>query len=526
MQQAVERVRGFYDVHVAWQRRTHAVVRSLLESFRLADFQPIDVPVVEHLDLYLRKNGAQVLPKVYTFTDRGKRELALRPEFTASVIRALAPQVHQHGGTLRVSYAGPVFRYEKPQRATGRQFTQTGVEWLGAGGVLAEAEVLALACRSARELGVAGMRLVIGHLGPLRALLRFLEADGYAEQYLLEHLEYFNRGPEQQAVVRRRLGVGGAATGGSQERDDALAESLAGALRRAAPDEARQVVAAILDQMGLDLRGSTRTPDEILDRVLLKARRRAAQDAGRWREHMERALTFIERLGEIRGEPSMVLGATEELLARYSVPDVALGELRDVIEALRAYDLGDVTIELAPAMARGIAYYSGLIFEIYAPSPDGSGLQICGGGRYDGLAQALTGHECPALGFAFGVERVLHVLAAHLPPRASSPRIVVTIAHDSWRASALALAATLRRRSLACALQESDQPITRLVEHARRMGYSAAIVLPGAGGRPSLHVLEASAFDAQAQDLLARLVGECAPGAADAAPARTEGEVR
>jgi histidyl-tRNA synthetase len=498
VQHPVERVRGFSDVDGAAQRRFSIVVRSLLTSFQLADFTPVDVPIVEHLDLYLRKNGAQVLPKIYAFTDQGKRDVALRPEFTASVIRAFAPRLGQPGGIARVSYAGPVFRYEKPQRATGRQFTQAGVELLGDDSVLAEAELLALACHSARDLGVAHLRLVIGHLGPLRALLSHLQVDGYAEQYLLEHLEYFNRGAEQQSTVREWLGLF-AADPADEGSDEALEQSLAGALRDTSPEEARQLVAAMLDQMGFDLSGSTRTPEEILDRVLAKARRRAARRDGTWREGLERALTFVERLGQIRGEPEEALAATEDLLRQYDVPLGTLDELRGMLRVLRAYDLADIQVQLAPAMARGIAYYSGLIFELYAQAPDGISLQICGGGRYDGLAQALTGHACPALGFAFGVERLLHALHAQQPAADAAARVAIMVRREEWIPAALALATTLRERALPCAMQEGTRWATRYLERARRAGYAALIALPGDEGTPALHILDDAAVDAVAR---------------------------
>ncbi|HWE61200.1 MAG TPA: HisS family protein, partial [Chloroflexota bacterium] len=528
VRQTVERVRGFYDVDVASQQQASAVIRSLMESFRLAGFQPIDVPIVEHLDLYLRKNGAQVLPKIYAFVDQGKRELALRPEFTASVIRALAPGFNRQSAALHVAYAGPVFRYEKPQRATGRQFTQAGVELLGDAGPLADAELLALACRSAHALGIERIRLVIGHLAPLRALLGFLEVDGYAEHYLLEHLEYFNRGAQQQIAVRKQLGLLALEATTGQEDDEALAQSLASAVRDATPEEARRLVAAILDQMGLDLSGSTRTPEEILDRVLIKARRRAAQHAGRWRENLERALIFVERLGELRGEPAAVLAQTEDMLRQYDVPLSALDEMRAVLDALMRYDLPGVTIELAPGMARGIAYYSGLIFELYAGAPDGVPLQICGGGRYDGLAQALTGRPCPALGFAFGVERLLHVLPEQPSRAGAPPRLALIVMQPSWLGVAQPLATAIRARSLACAVYAVERSFARTLEQAEQAGYAAAIVLPGPAGAPTLHVWQEAALDAETRAALVALVETAGgpEGVADRAAAQSSGNRR
>ena len=206
MQQPIERVRGFADTDIDQYQRSAAVRQVLQGAFSLAGYLPVDVPVLEYLELYMRKSGAQVLSKLYGFTDQGRREVALRPEFTASVIRALAPSVGRAPEPLRVSYAGPVFRYEKPQRATTRQFTQAGVELLGDPSPAADADLLALACQAARAAGVPDVHAVVGHLGPLRALLAHLQVDGYAEGYLLEHLEFYSRGAEiGRASCRERV---------------------------------------------------------------------------------------------------------------------------------------------------------------------------------------------------------------------------------------------------------------------------------------------------------------------------------
>jgi len=434
MQGTIERAPGFYDLDSAEYTRRTLVMATLQETFRSAGFGLVDVPIVEQLELYRRKNGGQVLSRILGFTDQNKRELALRPEFTASIIRALGPQVRGVQAPLRVAYGGPVFYRDPAHDDAPCQHTQAGVETLGAGDPETDAEIMSLACRAALDLEVQGLHLVIGHLGPLRTLLSHLGVDGYEEQYLLEHLETYSRGGTTPDEARRRLGLLGADTANGERNgeavEEALSTSLVTAIRDASVDESRQVVASILAGMGIDLSGSTRPPDEIIDRVLVKARRSVALRAGSvWRVNLERALAFVERLGAIRGQPGPVLSATEALLRAYNVPDTALHELRHLLPLLAASGLGGVTIELAPAMARGIAYYSGLIFELQSivPFHDATGATnhrhtICGGGRYDGLAAAITTeHSFPALGFAFDLESILQVIP-ETPKTAGNPR--------------------------------------------------------------------------------------------------------
>ncbi len=466
MQQgSIARVQGFQDLQGARYRQFADVLNSVTTTFRLHGYGMIDVPIVEGLDLYLRKNGAQVLSRLYSFLDVDRREVALRPEFTASVIRAVAAEIRATDPRRRIAYAGPVFRGEQGHGDESRQFTQAGVELLGDGSAVADAEVLALACKAALAAGVPKVCLVIGHLGPLRALLAHVHANGRAEGYLLAHLEQRYRGDHDDETIRRRLGLQ-VQSGDSNADDSALPDHLADAVRDLTPEEARTLVRTMLDQMGLNLAGTTRTPDEIIDRVLLKSRRHASLGAAGEREDLERALNFAEQLSALRGAPSDVLPAAERLLARFEVPAEALEELREVLGLLAHHDLPNVTIELAPGMARGIAYYSGLIFELYADSGanDPAAIPICGGGRYDGLALALTGtHSFPALGFSFAVETLQ---AAAVKPRLlEAERVVVLVGREEQRRRAYRIADTIRAGGVSATVHDlsghPDEPLPR-----------------------------------------------------------------
>jgi len=495
MQQTIQRIRGFSDRDPAGQLRAATIIGTLLNTFQLADYAEISVPVLESLDLYVRKSGAQILPTIYGFVDQGKQEVALRPEFTASVIRAFGPAVAPDGPPLRVCYAGPVFRYESGEDQQHRQTTQAGVELLGAEGTQADAEILALACQAARAAGVPRLRLVIGHLGLLRAALAALEIEGYAEGYLLEHLEYFNRGTSQQQSVRRRLGLLDGDTPES-DPDEQLPRSIAAAIRDVAPDEARRQLTSLLDGMGLSLEGSTRSPDEIIDRVLAKARRQAAKRSGRGRERLERALALVEALGSLRGNPSTILEQTAQLLARYGVPPSSLDGLRAVLDALCDHDLADTEVLLAPGMARGLAYYSGLIFELYAlPAGGAAPIQICGGGRYDGLADALIYRSFPALGFSFTLERLLTALSPAQEPIHAPPRVAVLAGPSDDRALLQRLVQGARAVGLPSAICEAP-PRQDPLAWARQAGYSIALRIDSSGPIVSALTSEASTHPA------------------------------
>ena len=138
------------------------------EHFRRSCIREIRTPLLEATELFARGIGEAtdvVGKEMYSFQDRGGRSCTLRPEGTASVVRAAI----QHGllsqGAQKLWYAGPMFRYERPQAGRQRQFHQIGVEWLGAGSPRSDVEVIALAWDLLEALGIGGLELELNSLG-------------------------------------------------------------------------------------------------------------------------------------------------------------------------------------------------------------------------------------------------------------------------------------------------------------------------------------------------------------------------
>lgn len=146
-----------------------AVREALAEPARLAGYGYIELPVFEETALFARGVGEStdvVSKEMYSFADRGERSVTLRPEGTAGVMRA----VIEHGldrGQLpaKLWYAGPFFRYERPQAGRYRQLQQVGVEAIGVDDPALDAEVIAMADAGFRSLGLTGYRLDITSLG-------------------------------------------------------------------------------------------------------------------------------------------------------------------------------------------------------------------------------------------------------------------------------------------------------------------------------------------------------------------------
>jgi len=146
-----------------------AVRDGLLTAARRAGYGDVELPIFEDTALFARGVGEStdvVSKEMYTFTDRGDRSVTLRPEGTAGVMRAVIEHGLDRGALpVKLCYAGPFFRYERPQAGRYRQLQQVGVEAIGVDDPALDAEVIAVADAGYRSLGLDGFRLEITSLG-------------------------------------------------------------------------------------------------------------------------------------------------------------------------------------------------------------------------------------------------------------------------------------------------------------------------------------------------------------------------
>jgi histidyl-tRNA synthetase len=146
-----------------------AIRDTLLRACALAGYGYIELPVFEDTALYARGVGEStdvVSKEMYTFADRGGRSVTLRPEGTAGVVRSVIEHGLDRGQLpVKLSYAGPFFRYEQPQAGRYRQLQQVGIEAIGVDDPALDAEVIAVADAGYRAVGLAGYRLELTSLG-------------------------------------------------------------------------------------------------------------------------------------------------------------------------------------------------------------------------------------------------------------------------------------------------------------------------------------------------------------------------
>ncbi len=359
-------------------------------------FVEYDGPPLEPLDLYTKKSGDEIVGQLYNFTDKGGRDVALRPEMTPTLARMVAARANALRKPVRWFSMPQLFRYERQQRGRLREHFQLNVDIIGEADITADAELLAVAIDIMRGfgLGPGDVAARVSDRRLLRALLLHIgiAEDRHAAVYAV--VDKVER--DARDVLERRL----ADAGVTADAVARLFETLA------APD-----LAALRSMVGSDPAMA---------------------------EHFDR---FDRYLGHL----------------------AALG----VAEWIR-FDL---------SIVRGLAYYTGIVFELF--DVQGRFRAICGGGRYDTLLQSLGGVDLPALGFGMGDV----VVGELLRDRGLMPAATATV--DFWVAGdddalvgdVMRVAAALRTRGRSVEYALRSQTLSRQLKTASAAGARHAIVL-------------------------------------------------
>lgn len=168
MNALIRSIRGMNDIlpeDIHYWKKLETTAEQI---FAACGFEQIRTPLLEKTDVFTRAIGSAtdvVSKEMYSFDDRNGESLSLRPEGTASVVRAALQNGLLYGPVRRLWYSGAMFRYERPQKGRSRQFHQIGAELFGAPGADADAEILALGSRLWDSLGLHKLRLEINSLG-------------------------------------------------------------------------------------------------------------------------------------------------------------------------------------------------------------------------------------------------------------------------------------------------------------------------------------------------------------------------
>ncbi|MEA3202003.1 MAG: histidyl-tRNA synthetase [Thermoplasmata archaeon] len=425
-----ERPRGTRDfgpADMAERRWLEGVFR---DAFRRWGYREIQTPTFEHTALFEAKSGPNVVNEIYTFKDKGDRDICLRPELTAPVMRYYVNELSHEPKPLKLFYHGSCFRYEEPQEGRYREFWQFGLELLGPEGPNADAEVIAVAHDALRAAGLRKFILHVGHIGVLRALVHALPGTD-----------------AQKAQVFRLI-----------DKDDA-----------ALPD--------FLEGLGAE--GKLRSA------LLSIAKHQRALD-----------LADEPAIGEYFAQARAAVSPAPLPDATKAAVETALQQLQETILLLRAHGLPSVDVDLG--VARGLDYYTGMVFELEAPEL-GAQKQIGGGGAYT-LAELFGGEHVGSAGFGLGFDRILLALKKEnaVPALAPAADVFVAILGNA-RAPALGIARDLRAAGVGVDVDTMGRALGKTLQHAAKVG-ARLVLIAGekdlANGTVTLRNMTSGAQDA------------------------------
>lgn len=177
--------RGTRDFTPKEMQKRRYVEDSMRSTFQTFGYQEVQTPMFETLELFTAKSGDTIIEEIYFFTDKGGRELALRPELTAPVIRFYVDKLQMKAKPLKLFYFGNCFRYDRPQKGRYREFRQAGCEIIGTDTPEAYAELITMAYTLLKNVGLKGIKLYIGNLDILSSMFKVLKISKDKQKQLM-----------------------------------------------------------------------------------------------------------------------------------------------------------------------------------------------------------------------------------------------------------------------------------------------------------------------------------------------------
>lgn len=413
-------------------------IRGVYERY---GFLPLETPALEHLDVLTGSAGDEASQSIFRVRnpddpsdEQPVDRLGLRFDLTVPLARVVA-QYRDLPRPFRRYQVSPVWRADRPDRGRFREFIQFDIDSVGVESNVADVEIMAAMCDTLSALEVGPFRVRFSSRRILNLLLRYAEI------------------PDTLIVRPRRT-----------------ADSPPGEpVERAGADVFR--VLDKLEKIGRD-------------NVRLELTTGYADKSGDWvpglglsGEQVDRIDRFVSIQGDRRAE---VLKQLSALFA--DVPGAAdeIESLSDMSRQLEMLGYGDDRVALDLSVARGLAYYTGPVFEaILLDAPQfGS---VFGGGRYDELVMRFSGEKLPATGASIGVDRLLAALV-HLdraPKRTAAAQVLVAVVDRPMMDEYLAMTFELRRAGIAAELYLGGKGMGRQFKYADQLGIPVVVVYGG-----------------------------------------------
>ncbi|MBN2069506.1 MAG: histidine--tRNA ligase [Opitutales bacterium] len=372
-----ENLPGFRSFYPEECSQRNYIFRLWRQSAIRFAFQEYDAPVLEALELFKEKSGEEITEQLFWFTDKGGREVALRPEMTPSLARLVGAKAASLKRPVKWFSIGEQYRYERMQKGRLRAFYQFNVDIFGEPGCGADAELIAQCIETLRGFSLTANDVVV-RLSDRELWLLFLRC------YALE--------------------------------GDAVTPVL-----------------SIIDKMERE------DPAKSIEKLTVHLGERAEHFFARTQE-----MSKLQDLDSIR---RVLFRECEEQSAADDVRNAIEERLQTWILLLKTLDsLGaSPWIRIDLGVVRGLAYYTGFVFEVFERT--GKGRAIAGGGRYDHLVSKMGYNDMPACGYAMGDVTLALLLEEKklIPPLLHKPDVYLVISGDKARNLMLGLASALRR---------------------------------------------------------------------------------
>ena len=389
----VRGMRDFLPQDARMMRYVEAKARRVAELY---GYKEIITPVVEPYELLSAKAGDEVRSRMFIFKDLGGRDVALRPEFTASVARVVASTFRNEPKPFRLFSVGTIYRYDEPQKGRYREFWQSNYELMGSVRPEADAEILLLTNSLMKTAGLGKFAFKVGHVGILKATMDEEKLEEKVQNSVMQLMD-------------------------KKQYDDAF--------------------------------------------LLLK-------EAGA----TKKCIDALQGLVELRGSDVFeVVGQVEKQVKSYAKSAKAATNLRDVLQLVSQSDV-KIDLFVDAGFARGLEYYTGMVFEVYIPDLD---IALGGGGRYDRLIELFGGESTPAVGVAHGLDRIM--LGVQTQERVSEQfeekTVLVLAIKDELKGEAFRIAETLRDAGVTVELEVMGRKMAKALEDADRRKFHFAVIV-------------------------------------------------
>lgn len=455
--------RDWYGQNAVIRNEISSKLRTIFERY---GFEPIETPIVETREAITFKGGGEIQKEVFQLSDQGKRELALRFDQTLPLARFVA--THRDIKFPFKRYViGPVFRDgpTQPDQGRYRQFTQCDVDTLGVKEMAAEAELFALAQDAFDSIGLGGVDVKINNKKLLYGILDYAGIPGLAKLRTIVTLDKIDKiGIEGVKQSLENLTLSESQRGLSNDTLTALIRTY----DAKGKDALMEFKSNVLTEVGdFGYREIERLFETEANKSDLATKLSDYSTKG---EILLNAENISKLLGVIQTS-----GDNEEVFQRLNTLVTSdrgtqgLNEIRQLLDYSKS--MGFDFVRLEPSLARGLDYYTGTTIEVYLKDRSAVSSAILAGGRFDNMVGDFRGEgEIPAVGFSFGLERLVMAVKSKNPNMRNTNTQLYLIPIGPVIKDSLTLAHDLRKDGLNLDIEFEKRKMGKSIAYADSKG--------------------------------------------------------